>query len=105
MANGIAAKVRQVIEAELGVRAEDMQPGSSLVYDLGADSVALMQLSVVLEEAFDIEISDVEARELRTVGDAIECVKRHASTDGDSPFQEVIALAVAAAESRARRRN
>lgn len=103
MADGnIAAKVRQVIEAELGVRAEDLQLGASLAYDLGADSVALMQLSVVLEEEFDIEITDVEASELRTVRDAIECVERHASTQRDTPFQEAIALITGAAESRVR---
>jgi len=46
------------------------------VDDLGADSLALVELTIVLEETFDIEIPDEEADRIRTVRDAISAVKR-----------------------------
>jgi acyl carrier protein len=46
------------------------------VDDLGADSIALVELTIVLEETFDIEISDEDAEKIRTVHDAIWAVKR-----------------------------
>jgi acyl carrier protein len=45
--------------------------------DLGADSLALVELTLVFEEAFDIEIPDEEAREMRTVRDAIISVEKY----------------------------
>jgi len=44
--------------------------------DLGADSLALVELTLVFEETFDIDISDEEADKIRTVRDAIVAVER-----------------------------
>jgi acyl carrier protein len=45
--------------------------------DLGADSLALAELTLVLEETFDIDISDEEADTIRTVRDAVASVERN----------------------------
>ncbi len=57
------------------------------VDDLGADSLALVELTLVLEETFDIDISDDEAQRIRTVRDAIVSVERclRAQHPGDRP--------------------
>jgi acyl carrier protein len=44
---------------------------------LGADSLALVELTLTFEEAFDIEIPDEEADSIRTVQDAITTVERY----------------------------
>ena len=38
--------------------------------DLGADSVDIVELSMALEEEFDVEISEEEAENIVTVSDA-----------------------------------
>jgi acyl carrier protein len=45
--------------------------------DLGADSLALMDLTLAIEEAFDIEITDEEADKIRTVREAVDTIERH----------------------------
>jgi acyl carrier protein len=44
---------------------------------LGADSLDVIELVMVLEEEFDIEITDEESEKLLTVGDVVEYIKDH----------------------------
>jgi acyl carrier protein len=53
-----------------------VMPGASFD-ELGADSLARVELTLVFEEAFDIDIPDDEAGEIRTVRDAIVAVERN----------------------------
>jgi len=39
--------------------------------DLGADSLDIVEIVMALEEEFDIEISDDEAEQAKTVGDVV----------------------------------
>ena len=47
-----------------------------LADDLRADSLALVELTLALEETFDIDITDAEAAQVRTVRDAVAAVRR-----------------------------
>jgi acyl carrier protein len=42
---------------------------------LKADSIDRLELVVVLEEAFKLEIPDEEAEKIKTVGDAVNYIK------------------------------
>jgi acyl carrier protein len=55
---------------------EQVRPQASFVEDLGADSLAIAQLTLAFEEAFDIDISEKAVEHLRTVQDAIDCIER-----------------------------
>ncbi|OQY01557.1 MAG: acyl carrier protein [Desulfobacteraceae bacterium 4572_130] len=72
----IETKVKKIIKDKLpDVDIEDIIPEASLVDDLGADSLALMELIMSMEEDFDIEIDDDDAEKILTVKDAIEYIK------------------------------
>ena len=72
----VEAKVRKLIAEKLqGVDFEDVVPEASLVDDLGADSLALVELMMSMEEVFDIDIDDDDAEKLIFVSDAIEYIK------------------------------
>jgi len=64
-----------VIVEQLGVSADEVVPEASFVDDLGADSLDLVELIMVLEEAFEREIPDEDAEKIQTVGDAINYIK------------------------------
>jgi len=68
-------KVKYVIMEQLGVDAEQVTPEASFTDDLGADSLALVELIMEFEDKFDIQIPDEEAEKIRTVGDAYKYMK------------------------------
>ncbi len=68
-------KITKIISEKLDVDINEVVPKASLVDDLGADSLDLVELVMTMEEEFDIEISDEEAEKLVTVQSAIEYIK------------------------------
>ena len=71
----VEEKIKNVIVEQLGVSADEVVPEASFVDDLGADSLDLVELIMVLEEAFEREIPDEVAEKIQTVGDAINYIK------------------------------
>jgi acyl carrier protein len=70
-------KVKKIIAEKLGVDPSEVVPEASFVDDLGADSLDLVELIMSMEEAFDVEISDDDAENLKTVQDAIDYINSH----------------------------
>ena len=52
----IFSKVQQVLTGALGVEKDDVRPESSLVRELGAESIDFIDIIFRLEKAFDIKI-------------------------------------------------
>ena len=48
---------------------------SSLVADLGADSLDLVEVIMALEEKFELEIDDEDAEKIATVEDIIKYIE------------------------------
>jgi acyl carrier protein len=72
----VEAKVKRVIAEKLqNVDIEDVIPEASLIEDLGADSLAIIELVMSMEEIFNIDIEDEDAEKLLTVQDAINYIK------------------------------
>ena len=66
-----SAKVKDIIEKELGVEREKLTPEASFIEDLGADSLDIVELVMEFEKEFNIDIPDEDAEKLKTVGDAM----------------------------------
>jgi acyl carrier protein len=72
----IAEKVKEILKEQLDVAADDIKESSRFVEDLHADSLAMVEVVLAMEEAFDTAIADEEAQSIRTVGDAISFIER-----------------------------
>ena len=72
----IADKVKKLIAEKLEVDPGDVVPKASLIDDLGADSLAIVEMIMTMEEEFDIEVPDEDAEQLRTVEDAIKYIEK-----------------------------
>ena len=70
-------KVRDIIVETLGCDAEQVTPEASLADDLGADSLASVELTMALEEATGISIEDSALAEMKTVGDILNYLNSH----------------------------
>ncbi|MDE2876271.1 MAG: acyl carrier protein [Gemmatimonadota bacterium] len=78
MSDTAEARVKEIIVEELGVEADKVTPDASFVDDLGADSLDTVELVMAFEEEFGIDIPDEDAEQMRTVGDAISYIDKHA---------------------------
>ena len=60
MENEIFQKVQQILSEALGIEKEEIRQESSLVRDLGAESIDFIDIIFRLEKAFDIKIPSGE---------------------------------------------
>lgn len=79
MSDDILSKIQGIIAEQLDVKESDVTPEKSFTDDLGADSLAIVELVLALEETFGVKIPDDEVDKIKTVGDAVEYIKKQAS--------------------------
>ncbi|PIZ33423.1 MAG: acyl carrier protein [Alphaproteobacteria bacterium CG_4_10_14_0_8_um_filter_37_21] len=72
----ISDKVKAIVVEALSVEADQVTLSSNLVDDLGADSLARVELVMQIEEEFDIEISDSDSEKILTVQAIIDYVNQ-----------------------------
>ena len=73
----IEEQVKDLIVEQLGVSLDEVVPTASFVDDLGADSLDLVELVMMLEDQFGGEIPDEDAEKIQTVQDAINYIKHN----------------------------
>lgn len=64
-------RVKAIIVEQLGVDEDKVTPEADFRDDLEADSLDLVELIMAFEEEFGGEISDEEAEQITTVGEAV----------------------------------
>ena len=72
-------RIKNIIVDLLGVEPDKVTPEARFREDLEADSLDLVELIMAVEEEFGGTISDEEAQQLRTVGQAVAYVEQHMS--------------------------
>jgi acyl carrier protein len=75
--NNVQERVKKIVVEQLGVNEDDVTDSASFVDDLGADSLATVELVMALEEEFECEIPDEEAEKITTVQQAIDYINTH----------------------------
>ena len=78
MADNIEDRVKKNIIEQLEVAPDKVKPVATFAEDLKADSLAVVELVLALEENFKLEIPDEDTEKIKTVGDAINYIKSHA---------------------------
>ena len=67
-------RVKKIVSDQLGTSLEEVNSDSSVVDDLGADSLDTVELVMALEEEFDLEIADEDAEKISTVNEAVDYI-------------------------------
>jgi acyl carrier protein len=70
----VMSKVREHLSGELEVEAGEIAESTRFREDLDADSLDLYELVMELEDTYGIRVSEEEAAEIETVGQAVDFV-------------------------------
>ncbi len=62
-------KIKQIIAKQLRIDESTITKDSNIIEDLGADSLDLVEMLMVIEDKLGIEVSDDDAAGFKTVGD------------------------------------
>ncbi len=85
--NEIFEKTRAIIAEKLNLEEETITPESSILEDLGADSLDIVDLVMALEEEFDIQVPDEDMENLTTVGDVVNYIAQRLSAEEEEEVQ------------------
>lgn len=68
-------KVKDIIVDQLDADEADVTLEASIIDDLGADSLDVVDLVMSIEEEFDVEVPDEEVENMKTVGDIVKFIE------------------------------
>jgi acyl carrier protein len=71
----IENKIRELIAKQLDLPIDRVTDDKKFIEDLDADSLDTVEIIIVIEDEFNIEINDDNAEQIITVGDAIRQLK------------------------------
>ena len=69
-------KIIKMIANKLGKKVEDIALQSKLIEDLGADSLDIVEMLMMLEDEYGITIPDQDAMKLSTIGDIVTYMEK-----------------------------
>ena len=70
----------EIVDEVAGVPADQVTPEKTFVDDLDIDSLSMVEIAVGAQDKFGVEIPDDHLRDLKTVQDVIDYVRRSAVT-------------------------
>jgi len=68
-------QIKKIIAEQMNID-ESTITGATLFEDLGADSLDIFQIITELEEVYETEFDATEADKIKSVGDAVDYVKK-----------------------------
>ena len=70
----IEARVMAIVRDRLDLNGAEIALDASLLDDLGADSLDVVELVMALEDEFGVKLPDGDAERLRSIGDVVAYV-------------------------------
>jgi acyl carrier protein len=68
----------EIIDEVAGVPADQVTPDKTFVDDLDIDSLSMVEIAVAAQDKFGVDIPDDQLKDLKTVQDVIDYVRRSA---------------------------
>jgi acyl carrier protein len=78
----VPGRLQWLVSAHLDVDPTRLQPEVRLGEDLCVDSLAAIELTMVIEDEFDISLPESEVADVRTYGDVLALVAARAGANG-----------------------
>jgi acyl carrier protein len=74
----ILTGLAEIVDEVAGVPADQVTPEKTFVDDLDIDSLSMVEIAVAAQDKFGVEIPDDQLKDLKTVQDVIDYVRRTA---------------------------
>lgn len=68
--------LQKIVSQVLNVDPREIKEDTTFIDDLGADSLDLLQIVMGVEEQFNIKVSEKDANNINTVGEALAVIRR-----------------------------
>ncbi len=73
----IQDKAKAFIATKLNVSEREITPEKNLFNDLGADSLDVVELLMILEHEFNVKFSEDDTANVKTVGDLYDMIEKY----------------------------
>ena len=70
-------QIAEIISKQLGKDAGEITPEMSIIEDLGADSLDIVELLMIIEDDFGIKVPDEDVPNMKTVRNIVDYVESH----------------------------
>ena len=74
----VLEKIVEIVSEQMGVDKAQVSAETSFVNDLGADSLDQVELVMLFEDEFKLDIPDEEAEKIQTIGHAVKYIQERA---------------------------
>lgn len=72
----ILDKVKELVENQTGVSADELTMDTGLMSDIDADSLDAVEIIMAIEDEYEIEIPDEDAEKFLTIRDIVEYLEK-----------------------------
>jgi len=69
-------KIKEILAKQLRVDINTLTDETNIVEDIGADSLDVVEMLMLIEESFGITVPDEDVAQLKTVGDVAHYVEK-----------------------------
>lgn len=69
-------KIKQIVAENLDKNVEELDVNASILDDLGADSIAVMEIVMELETEFGVEVPTEDVMQLKTIQDIANYIEK-----------------------------
>lgn len=69
--------IAKIVEEVAGVDSAEVTTEKSFTDDLDIDSLSIVEITVAIEDRFEVKIPDDQVAELRTVGNTVSYIANH----------------------------
>ena len=71
----VLEKVKAILSEQFDVEEDSITADTKISEDLGADSLAVVDLLMSLEDEFEVEVPDDEIENIKTVGELVKYIE------------------------------
>ncbi len=73
----VLEKVKAILAEQFDVEEDSITSETSIINDLGADSLDVVDLLMSIEDEFEVEVPDEEIENIKTVDDLVKYIENH----------------------------